>query len=226
PPAYAAGGPAEALTFGSRANDLSAKSELYGEERVTFQLHHRYIITQVKSGMLVIDQQAAHERVLYEKYLAALAEKNGTAQQLLFPQTLTLNAPDFQLVMEMEEEIRTLGFVFDLPANPVDPSGRHTLVVHGIPADVPDASGQDLLEGLIEQFKRHQSELRLERRDNVARSLAKRSALKPGGRLSLTEMNTLIDQLFASSNPHYAPNGNPTLVTMNLDKIAGLFNKK
>ncbi|MES2734464.1 MAG: DNA mismatch repair endonuclease MutL [Bacteroidota bacterium] len=209
----------ESLTFGSKANETPAPladRSIYGEERITFQLHHRYILTQVKSGMLLVDQQAAHERVLYEKYLATLAEKNGTAQQMLFPQTLTLNPSDFQLVMEIADEIRNLGFVFDI-------LGQNTLVVHGIPADVPHASEKDLLEGLIEQFKSHQSELRLERRENLARSLARRSALKPGVRLSIAEMNALIDQLFASSNPHYAPGGNPTLVMMNMEKIAGLF---
>jgi len=209
----------ESLTVGSKANDMLApnvESAPYGEERITFQLHQRYILTQVKSGMLLIDQQAAHERVLYEKYLATLKEKNGTAQQMLFPQTVTLNPADFQLVMEIADEIRNLGFVFDA-------LGHHTLLVHGIPADVPQGSEQELLEGLIEQFKSHQSELKLDKRENLARSLARRSAIKPGVRLSVTEMNALIDQLFASSNPHYAPGGNRTLVTMNLEKIAGLF---
>lgn len=209
----------EALTFGSKANDLSGsplQASVYGEERITFQLHHRYILTQVKSGLLLVDQQAAHERVLYEKYLMTLKEKNGTAQQMLFPQTVTLNGPDFQLLTEIAEEVRNLGFVFD-------PLGQNTLVVHGIPADVPQASEQDLLEGLIEQFKSHQSELRLDRRENLARALARRSATKPGVKLSVTEMNALIDQLFASSNPHYAPGGNPTLVMMNLEKLAGMF---
>jgi DNA mismatch repair protein MutL len=208
-----------AITFGSKANELvgaSTEPNFYGEERITFQLHQRYILTQVKSGLLMVDQQAAHERILYDKYRAALEEGNGVSQQLLFPQTLTLNPSDFQLVMEIEEEIRNLGFVFDL-------LGQNALVVYGIPADVPAASEQDLLEGLIEQFKSHRSDLRLDQRDKIARSLARRSSLKHGVRLSTTEMNTLIDQLFASSNPHYAPGGNLTLVMMNLEKITGLF---
>ncbi|HEX8549373.1 MAG TPA: DNA mismatch repair endonuclease MutL [Cytophagaceae bacterium] len=194
------------------------KNQLYSENNSTFQLHQRYIVSQVKSGMVIVDQHAAHERILYEKYLNMLQNKFGASQQFLFPQSIELSSTDLSLVMELEEEIRALGFVFSM-------FSKNTIVVNGIPADVPGGSEKGLFEGLIEQFKQNKTELKLERRENLARSIAKKSALKPGTKLSLTEMNTLIDQLFACKVPNYAPNGNLTIVLMDMAKIGKLFNK-
>jgi DNA mismatch repair protein MutL len=211
------------LIIESAANNLDSSLKLnrdllYSENHSTFQLHNRYIVAQIKSGMVIVDQQAAHERILYEKYLSMLQNKFGASQQFLFPQSIELNPSDFTLVMEMEEEIRSLGFVFNV-------FGKHTLVVNGIPADVPNGSEKDLFEGLIEQYKTNKAELKIDRRENLARALARKSALKPGTKLSLVEMNTLIDQLFACKTPNYAPNGNLTIVIMDMGKIARYFNK-
>jgi DNA mismatch repair protein MutL len=211
------------LTFDSKINaapaEKSAARQLRPEgEPATFQLHNRYIVTQVRSGMVVIDQGAAHERILYEKYLASLQQGNGVAQQMLFPQTLTLNGADFQLLTEIAGEIKNLGFAFDV-------TEANAVVMRAVPAGVPAGDEKATLEGLIEQFKWHQAELNLGRKENIARSLARRAALKPGAKLSLPEMTTLIDQLFASSNPNYSPDGTPTLVMLTLEKIGSLFSK-
>jgi DNA mismatch repair protein MutL len=213
--------PAPNTTPGGNATpgEKTASRQLRPEgEPATFQLHNRYIVTQVRSGMVVIDQGAAHERILYEKYLASLQQGNGVAQQMLFPQTLTLNGADFQLLTEIAGEITNLGFAFDV-------TEANTVVMRAVPAGVPAGDEKATLEGLIEQFKWHQAELNLGRKENIARSLARRSALKPGVRLSLPEMTTLIDQLFASSNPNYSPDGTPTLVMLTLEKIGSLFSK-
>jgi DNA mismatch repair protein MutL len=217
------GNDSTSLIIGSAANNIDNslklnKELLYSENNSTFQLHHKYIVAQIKSGMVIVDQQAAHERILYEKYVSMLTNKFGASQQFLFPQSIDLNPSDFALVMEMEEEIRSLGFMFNV-------FGKNTIVVNGIPTDVPNGSEKDLFEGLIEQYKNNKSELKLDRRENLARSLARKSALKPGTKLSLIEMNTLIDQLFACKTPNYAPNGNLTIVIMDMDKIARYFNK-
>jgi DNA mismatch repair protein MutL len=194
------------------------KNLLYSENPSTFQLHNKYIVSQVKSGMVIIDQQAAHERILYEKYQSMLQNKSGASQQFLFPQSIELSPVDFNLVMEMENEIRALGFVFNV-------FGKNTIVVNGIPADVPNGSERGLLEGLIEQFKYFKSELRLDKKENLARSLARKSSLRPGTKLSLLEMNTLIDQLFACKIPNFAPNGNATIVLMDMNRISKFFSR-
>jgi len=211
------------LTLESKINNTGDGSALhrdmlYADNTTTFQLHHKYIVTQIKSGMALIDQQAAHERIQYEKYYGMLQNKFGASQQFLFPQSIELSPNDFSTIMEMEEEIKSLGFVFSV-------FGKNTIVVNGIPADIPNANEKNLFESLIEQYKQNLSELKLEKKENLARSLAKRSAIRPGTKLTLTEMNSLIEQLFACKMPTYAPNGNLTIVLLTMDKIASLFHK-
>lgn len=214
------------LTFESNANKLGkqAQAERQGidakpsGERQSFQVNNQYIITPVRSGLMMIDQQAAHERVLYDKFLVSLKNDNGVAQQLLFPTTIALQPADFQLVLEIETEIRNLGFIFELL-----PDNR--LEIKGVPADITNENEQELFEGFIEQFKNYQATLKVERETMLARSLAKRSAIRAGAKLTAIERNLLVDQLFASSNPNYTPDGRPTLVMLSLDKMKDFFEK-
>ncbi|QHT67810.1 DNA mismatch repair endonuclease MutL [Rhodocytophaga rosea] len=213
----------QSLTFESKVNVTPADSpvpEPVETERVmpVFQLHNRFIITQVKSGMMLIDQQAAHERILYDKFKANLHEAKGISQQSLFPVTIDLNPSDFQLLMEIQEEVSQLGFVLRV-------LGKNTVVVEGIPAEAALGREKELIEGLIEQFKWNQAQINLNPKENIARSMARRSAMKRGIRLSHEEMSKLVEKLFASSNPNYAPDGSPTLTVLNLEKINSFFIK-
>lgn len=217
-------GKSVSMIFESKANqpDRDIKEEISQESSnssSTFQLHLKYIVSQVKSGMVVVDQQAAHERILYEKFHSMLENKSGASQQALFPTSIELNPTDFALVMELEEEIKALGFMYNI-------FGKNSIVLNGVPADLASGvSESNLFEGLLEQFKHNKSELKLERKENLARSLAKRSSMKSGTRLTVLEMNSLIDKLFACKVPNYAPNGSPTFIILDLEKIARFFNK-
>lgn len=186
------------------------------EEKIICQLHQRYILRQIRSGVMIIDQQAAHERVLYEKFLHQLKHQAGASQQSLFPQTITFNAADFTLVQEMQPEIEALGFKIEI-------FGKNTFIVNGIPGNVPTGREKELFEGLIEQFKTNQAELSIPIRENLARSLAKRAAMKSGQKLEREEMQSLVDSLFACSTPNYAPDGKPAFVIFGLDKIESYF---
>ena len=119
-----------------------------------FQVQDRYIVTQVKSGMVLIDQQAAHERILFEKYSHIQQKKFGASQQFLFPQNLDLNPGDFALVMDLEEEIKALGFVFNV-------FGENSIVINGIPSDVRSGEEKGIFEGFIEQYKLNKSDIKL-----------------------------------------------------------------
>ncbi len=198
--------------------DAATNREHYASSKATFQIHNSYIVTQVKSGMMIIDQQAAHERILYEKFLGSLQRRSGISQQLIFPQTIELSPSDFALVTELEEDIRSLGFI-------LEPFGKTTLVINGIPADIPGGNEKHLLEGVIEQYKHQKATLNLSGSEGLARALARRSACKRGQVLSLSEMNALFDQLFACEMPGYAPDGNLTLRLFDMDMIAGFFKK-
>jgi DNA mismatch repair protein MutL len=187
-------------------------------ERQLFQIHNRYILSQIKSGFMLINQQAAHERILYERFLHQLENHSGTSQQSLFPQSVTLQGSDFELLKELLPDIRALGF-------DIREFGKNTVVVEGIPADLSNVAEHALLEHLLEGFKNNLAILKLDKRDNLARSLARNGAIKAGTRLSLEEMNLLIDQLFACQMPNLALNGKPVISTFTLNELAERFEK-
>jgi DNA mismatch repair protein MutL len=187
-------------------------------ERQFFQVHNRFIMSQIKSGFMLISQQAAHERILYERFLQQLQNHSGVSQQSLFPQSVTLNSSDFELLRELLPDIRGLGF-------DIREFGKNTVVVEGIPADISNANEHELLEQLLEGFKNNLAILKLDKRDNLARSLARNAAIKTGVKLSLEEMNQLVDQLFACQMPNLALNGKPVITTFTLNELAERFEK-
>lgn len=185
--------------------------------RQVFQLHQRYIITQIKSGLMLVDQQAAHERILYERFLVQLEQNKGLSQQSLFPQTVTLNTTDFALANELLPDFHALGFQ-------IRAFGKNTLVIEGVPADIPENNDlAAMLEELIEGFKNNHTILKLDKRDNLARTLAKNSAIKAGTTLETEEMNDLIDQLFACQMPNTSINGKQIIVKITLEELAERF---
>jgi DNA mismatch repair protein MutL len=187
-------------------------------ERQLTQIHHRFILSQIKSGFMLVSQQAAHERVLYERFLQQLDNHSGVSQQTLFPQSVTLNAADYVLLKELLNDIRALGF-------DIREFGKNTVVVEGIPAELPNANEHELLEHLLEGFKDDQSALKLDKRDNLARSLARNAAIKAGTKLSLEEMNLLIDQLFACQSPNISLGGKPIIITFTLTELLERFER-
>lgn len=184
------------------------------------QVHNRYIVSQIKSGVMLIDQQAAHERILYERFLLHLEDRKGASQQSLFPQTVTLSPGDFELAKSLLDDIKSLGF-------DVREFGKNTLVIEGIPVDLGSTNINEtqLFEHLIEGFKNSQQELKLTKRDALARSLARNSAIKAGTALSQQEMNTLIDELFACKSPNFSISGKSAIQTITLAELAQKFEK-
>ena len=184
-----------------------------------FQLHNRFIISQIKSGFMLIDQQAAHERILFERFLEHLESRQGASQQSLFPQTITLNAVDFELVKELLTDIQSLGFQ-------IREFGKNTMIIEGVPADIgKNISELEILEHLLEGFKNNQSALKLNKRDSLARALARNTSIKSGQILSSEEMNLLIDELFACEMPNTSLSGKPVISTFTLEELVQRFEK-
>jgi DNA mismatch repair protein MutL len=201
------------LRFESSLNPDAAVQPV--EEKIVFQLHLKYIVRPVRNGLMIIDQQAAHERILFEKFMLHFKGDPGKSQQGLFPQTVNFSPADFALVMEVEREITALGFRFEV-------FGKNTVLVSGIPAETA-GSEKDLFEGLIEQFKKNQAELSVPVPENLARALAKRSAVKPGQKLMQEEMKSLVDGLMACTNPNFSPDGSTTFFVLDTSKIESYF---
>jgi DNA mismatch repair protein MutL len=191
--------------------------QIFGKQ--IFQLHNRFIISQIKSGFMLIDQQAAHERILYERYLQHLENRQGACQQSLFPQTVTLNTSDFELVKDLLPDIHALGFQ-------IRTFGKNTFIIDGIPADIGTKINEvEMMEQLIEGYKNNQSNLKLNKRDSLARALARNTSIKSGLALSTDEMNLLIDELFACEMPNTSISGKPVISTFTLEELLQRFEK-
>ncbi len=181
-----------------------------------YQLHRSYIISPIKSGFILIDQQAAHERILYEKYLTLINAQQPATQQQLLSQTVHFSQQDATVVQELLPDLHKLGF-------DIQPFGGTTFVVQGLPADLPNVPIQELLEQMIEAVKEEKVPLRIPPRERLALVLARRACLKSGQALTVKEMQELIDQLFACQSPFVTPTGRLTMITFDENDIAALF---
>ena len=176
------------------------------------QVNQSYIVTAIKSGMLVIDQNLAHSRVLFEKFLKEMENHSGVSQQELFPQAMSLNLNDASLLKEMMPELENLGFVLE-QANPT------TFMINGTPSDAVGCDAVDLLEKLLDNYKINTTDLQLDRKLNLAKTMAAQLAIKPQTRLSEMEMQNLVDQLFACNVAEVAPNGKKIYVILNMEDL-------
>lgn len=193
----------------------TANPEELVDTRVFFQLNNQYILTPIKSGLMLIHQQAAHERILYEKYLYALENNPIASQQLLFPRVVQLQAGDEQILEEILPEMGALGFT-------VNAFGKNAFVINGLPAELHLENEQTLLAEIIDSYKFVKQNDQNKHR-NVAKTLAKKAAIKAGTRLKTEEMNKLVDELFACSEPQFSPDGKPCVSKLTLQDISKMF---
>ena len=201
--------------FGDKTNGV----ESYKEAVPPHQIQRKYIVSQIKSGFILIDQQAAHERVMFERYLRMLEKNRNESQRQLFPQNLELSAMDAQILLEILPEVNGLGF-------DIQEFGKNSFVIHGFPADLAQENEKKIVEEMIEQFKMNAQVTKLSKRENLAKSLAYSSSIKAGKKLSVEEMKTLIDELFACENAFTAPNGRFTFITIGNDELEKRFENK
>jgi len=187
-------------------------------ERPVFQLHGTYIIAQLRSGYMVVDQQRAHERILYERNITLLEHGAGLSQTELFPRHVELSVADLALVEDVLPELRSMGFDLEL-------FGGRTVQVNGMPAEAAEEDPTRLLEALLEQLKHERGTLRNERHAILARGMARSMAIRPGRVLATPEMHDLIDRLFACEMPYHTPGGKPTLITYGLDDLNERFER-
>lgn len=181
------------------------------------QLHKKFIFAPLKSGFLIIDQQRAHERILFEHFLKNLSTNKSSSQQLLFPETVDFSSADAEMLTEIKYEIIALGFV-------MDKVGRNSFVISAVPAEIKDFPIKQTLENLLEQLKSSANELKLAKKEKLASSLAKSASIKSGQTLSEEEMSVLTDNLFACEMPYHLPNGKPIIITLDLDDLNKQFN--
>jgi DNA mismatch repair protein MutL len=182
------------------------------------QLLNTYIITPTNRSFILIHQQAAHERVLYERLTAAAAGQPIPSQKSLFPATLTLSAPDAILLTELLTELQPLGYA-------IEPFGKDSFIIQGTPADIGQGDERSALETLLEQYKHFTSEIRFSRREKLIRTMARQQAIKVGTILNEWEMRRLVDDLFACTQHNITPGGDPTYIEFKKDYVEKLFGR-
>ncbi len=192
---------------------LEQEADHVAHEAPVFQIGRAYVVAPIKSGMIVLDQQCAHERILYEKY--DRNRENVESQQLLYPQHLSLSVSDHDLLKSALTELQEMGF-------DIDEFGRNDLIVRGLPADVAQQEPKELLDAVLVELQtgRQAADKGLNR---VALGLARGGAIRRGQVLRPREMRHLIDSLFACEVPNYSPTGRPAIVTFTPDDLASKF---
>jgi DNA mismatch repair protein MutL len=187
------------------------------EDAFLMQLHQTYIIAPTKSGIIIIHQQLAHERVLYEKYQKASAQPHAT-QKSLFPVVLELSASDAVLLEEMLEDLANIGYE-------IETFGQNSFIIQGIPADVLAGNEKNAIELLLEQFKHFSADLKFSKREKLIRCMARQMAIKAGQNLGQKEMHGLIESLSECDIPNTTASGAPTFIEFNEDYLDRLFSK-
>lgn len=181
-----------------------------------WQLHESYILTQTLTGLCVIDQSAAHRRIVYERALQAAETGLAGTQQLLFPQSVEFSASDYSVLKQLLPDILRMGFDITLVSG-------NSVLINGVPADITMGDERNLLTSILQQYQQVHPSLKLKPREKLAIAYASKTAIPRGRKLGLPEMEALIDQLFACESPYVDPMNKPTLVYLPLDEIRGRF---
>jgi len=193
------------------------EEELQSDRKPVFQLFGKYLVSTIKSGLVLIDQKRAHERVLYEAYLDSLNKNPANTQPSLFPEDIQLNSSDGALLKGVLSELKIIGF-------DIEPKTADVFVINGVPVDLAEKDSTKLIEQFLEQFKHSSNEKDMSQNERVALSLARSHGIKYGRNLERQEMEELIGQLFACQLPYYTASGKPTLVNLTRADLEQKFN--
>ena len=196
-------------------NKVTEQPEAHSE---FLQLHNSYIVVQNDKGHLLISQQNAHERILFERFSNAVSGKPISTQQSLFPVVFEPATADAVLITELLPDLEQLGYR-------LEPFGNNSFVIQGTPADVTSAGETAALENMLEQYKHFSNDLKFSKREKLLRSLALQQSVKSGTALSQKEMQSLIEDLFSCAVPNITPNGKPTYLCYRKEETDSMFGR-
>ncbi|MBP9792918.1 MAG: DNA mismatch repair endonuclease MutL [Flavobacterium sp.] len=197
-------------------------SSLFGEHEVekaktaTYQIHKKYIVSPIKSGMLIIDQQRAHQRILYEQFLKNITVQQANSQQLLFPLTLYFSGNELALLNELRSSLENTGFVFEEVTT-------ESVVISGMPVTVSESEVSIVLEQLISDLQDEIPDSSFSQMDSMAKSMAKSLAVKTGTYLTETEQENIVNNLFGCKEQSVSPFNKPTFITLSVEDLDKKF---
>lgn len=215
----------ESLYTNTNIHNIEVEAEtvnasLFSEEtktNKTYQIHKKYIVSSIKSGIVYINQNLAHQRILYEEFLENITVKEATSQQLLFPLEISFNKNDIELIKEIKEDLENIGFKFDKISG-------DSIVINGIPTGIIESQITTIIEQLLEDIKNDIPNASFSQLDIMAKSLAKSLAIKTGTVLNLKEQEEIVNKLFICKQPDLSPFGKTTFITINIEEIDKIFN--
>lgn len=182
------------------------------------QLNSSYIAVQNNYGYLLVHQQNAHERILYERFINAVEGKSIAVQKSLFPVTIDFAPADAIILKELLPDLQPLGYL-------IEPFGNHTYVIQGTPADVEPGIEKNVIEKMVEQYKHFSNDLKYTKREKLIRSMALQQSVKAGTILNQQEIQSLLEDLFNCSTPNITPNGKPTYFEFKKDELDKMFGR-
>jgi DNA mismatch repair protein MutL len=183
-----------------------------------FQLNKKYIVSTYNKNVLIVDQQRAHERIVYEHYLKTKLETKIASQQLLFPEQMELSANDFTLIKDLTNEFKLLGFDYEV-------FGKNSIVINGTPSDLKDFKIIETVEGILETFKLNTIDSKIEKHDNLCRAIAYNTCIKYGKQLEEEEMRLILEHLINCENPLYTASGKSIMMEVDYLEIEKFFKK-
>lgn len=184
----------------------------------TFQIQKKYLLSTIKSGVVLIHQSLAHQRVLYEEFLENITVKEASSQQLLFPVNISFSSSDIEMIYSMKSDLESTGFVFE-------EFTKESVVIRGIPTSITESQITFILEQLLDDMKMEVPDTSFSHFDVMAKSFAKSLAIKTGTTLTNKEQENLVNDLFSCKDPNTSPFGKPTFKTLTLHEIDTIFNK-
>jgi DNA mismatch repair protein MutL len=194
------------------------KQDVHEHTPFLVSLHNKYILAQIKSGLMIIDQHIAHERILYEKALNSLSVGLPFSQSLLFPETISVDPSDYELLKELNNYLTKLGFELKFLT-------KQRIIINGVPSDIKNGTEKEILFEILDEYKENQRDKKMDINHNLAASYSCKAAIKAGDKLSEKEMRVLVDQLFATSMPYVCPHGRPIIIKLTLDEFDRRFGR-
>lgn len=215
---YEAGQPKQEAIETNETTTQSAFQKATIPDQTYTQLFATYILVTTEKGILLVHQQNAHERILFEQFQSAFAGKVMPVQKSLFPATIQLSLQDALLLNEMLPDLQQLGYL-------IEPFGKETFIIQGTPADVEEGNESFAIELLLEQIKHFSNDIKYSKREKLIRSLAQQRAVKAGKTLGQTEMKQLVESLFQCEQPNSTAGGYPTYTELKKEDLQRLFGR-
>lgn len=206
------------MRAGLKLKDLSIhEHELQSVTEHIWQIHNKYLITEITSGLIIIDQHVAHERILFESAKNAIEGKGLASQTILFPQTVKLLPEEYEIFIEISHYLEKIGFR-------LREFGENTIIIDGIPPNIVWGNEQQIIREIIDQYisvkKIDPSFI-----DQIAAVYSCKSAIKAGDSLKHSERRHLIDRLFSTDHPYYCPHGRPIIISLSIDELDERFER-